>query len=122
MKNKLWHWIRKKCIKHAPIDCLLPWWLLVIKIILFPLDSFYWHMSKSRGYQVMSDSWIIDGVVYPSLELQRILEMHNNVGHYNININIANTDDVSHLYPTSQAAEAEFIAAVKNAGRPKEFR
>lgn len=42
----------------------LPLWLLCVRVVLFPLDTFYWKMSESRGYDYVYDVWRIEGVTY----------------------------------------------------------
>lgn len=41
---------------------MLPQWVMALRFVLFPLDSLYWHLSKSRGYQPESDTWLIEGI------------------------------------------------------------
>jgi len=47
MRNKIWNAVRSK----VPVGMILPWWALVARAILYPLDFFYWRMSQTRGYQ-----------------------------------------------------------------------
>jgi hypothetical protein len=35
-----------------------------VRSVLFPIDSFYWHMNRTRGYQLEYDTWLIQGVRY----------------------------------------------------------
>lgn len=60
MRARIWDWITE----GLPREMLLPRWAIVVRVILFPLDSFYWKMSNGRGYQACSDTWIINGVKY----------------------------------------------------------
>lgn len=41
---------------------MLPQWVIALRFVLFPLDSLYWRLSKSRGYQPASDTWLIEGI------------------------------------------------------------
>lgn len=59
-RNSIWQAIIKK-IKYGRN---LPRWAIFIRCVLFPLDSFFWYMSKSTGYQPFTDTWIIDGEKY----------------------------------------------------------
>ena len=69
MRNRLWMWATKR----LPEGCLLPWWAVVIRAILYPLDFFYWKMSGSRGYQPQTDTWIIEGVRFSRRGLAYLL-------------------------------------------------
>lgn len=60
MRAKIWDWVTK----GLPEEMMLPRWAIVARAMLFPLDFFYWRMSRGRGYQAMSDTWIIEGVRY----------------------------------------------------------
>lgn len=72
IREKIWRWFTAK----HPEGMMLSKYLLIIRAILFPLDFFYWLMSESRGYQPMSDEWIINGVRY-SGEAMRMLARSN---------------------------------------------
>lgn len=52
-----------------PKGSILPWWAVIIWSILFPLKFLYWKMGKRTGYQVLTDTWLIDGITYSSQEL-----------------------------------------------------
>ena len=60
MRKFIW----KLATKNHPEGCILPPHLLMLRSILYPLDWFYWHMSKTRGYQFESDTWNIEGIKY----------------------------------------------------------
>ena len=64
--------------KH-PEGCLLPLWARVVRTILFPLDTFYWKMSKSRGYDIYRDIWIIDNVEYSARSLYLLSHSQNKI-------------------------------------------
>lgn len=68
MRNKLWLF----AIRNHPEGKVLSCKLLFLRAILFPLDSFYWRMSKSRGYNIMNDTWSIYGVVYSNKSLVKL--------------------------------------------------
>ena len=65
MRDTIWKWVRMNLQEGA----LLPWWALTVRAILFPLDFFYWKMSKASGYQAETDTWKINGVIYSSFAL-----------------------------------------------------
>lgn len=60
MKDKLWAFL----ISSVPEGQIMPWWALALRWILYPLDSFYWKMSATRGYQMERNVWLIDGVPF----------------------------------------------------------
>lgn len=68
MRNRIWSWITAS----LPSGMILPWWALTIRAILFPLDAFYWYMSKTRGYQWVEDTWLIEGVRYDASALRQM--------------------------------------------------
>ena len=68
MRDSLW----KLAVSRHPEGMILPRWLLAIRAVLYPLDSFYWLMSKSRGYQWESDTWIVEGVRYTGAALRAL--------------------------------------------------
>lgn len=70
MRDKLWNLAKA----NQPECMLLPRWLLVIRAILYPLDFFYWHMGKTRGYQLESDTWNIYGVCYTGEALRALAD------------------------------------------------
>lgn len=70
MRNKLWE---LATAKHPKCE-ILPCWLLLIRAVLYPLDFFYWRMSKTRGYQLESDTWNINGVRYTGAALRALAE------------------------------------------------
>jgi hypothetical protein len=48
----------------------MPWWALTVRAILYPLDFFYWRMSRATGYQFETDTWIIEGVTWSASALR----------------------------------------------------
>lgn len=70
MRNQLW---KLATAKH-PEGMILTRWLMVVRAVLYPLDSFYWKMSKSRGYQWQSNTWNIHGVRYTDDALRNLAE------------------------------------------------
>lgn len=65
MRDALWRWL----LAGLPEGALLPRWALVARAVLFPLDTFYWHMHRSRGYRLENDTWVIRGVTFSGLAL-----------------------------------------------------
>jgi hypothetical protein len=60
MRNRIWAWATSGLQQGQ----ILPMWALCVRAVLFPLDFFYWRMSKVMGYDWRTDSLIIDGVRY----------------------------------------------------------
>ena len=75
MRHSLWHLARLA----IPAGELLPWWLLVIRAILFPLDFFYWRMSLRQGYQVENNTWLIHGVRYSGNALRSLADAEGEI-------------------------------------------
>lgn len=68
VRHELWGWIRAS----RPACEIIPWWLLLIRFLLFPIDTLYWRLSSSRGYQPDTDTWLIDGVRWSSYAIARL--------------------------------------------------
>lgn len=68
VRDMIWHAVRK----HVPEGMIIPAWALTVRAVLYPLDFFYWRMSRVTGYQWQSDTWLINGVTY-SGEALRLL-------------------------------------------------
>lgn len=66
MREKIWCWVRS----NIPEGAVVPPWMLIVRAVLFPLDFFYWHMNKTRGYQWTNDTWVIGGVTYSAEALR----------------------------------------------------
>lgn len=60
MRDMIWNAVRSR----VPEGMILPWWALTVRAMLYPMDFFYWHMSQTTGYQLQSDTWLINGVAY----------------------------------------------------------
>ena len=68
MRDRVWKFVTRK----QPEGMLLPWWLLTVRAILYPLDFFYWKLSRTRGYQLETDIWHIEGVKYSGAALRAL--------------------------------------------------
>jgi|GEM_PF-6680089 len=60
IRERLWEII---VAKH-PEGVILPWWLMAVKAVLYPMDFIYWKLSRSRGYQFETDIWKIEGMCF----------------------------------------------------------
>jgi hypothetical protein len=70
MKDMIWSAVRSK----VPEGMILPWWALVVRAALYPLDFFYWRLSQARGYQWQNDTWVIEGVTYSGAALRNLAQ------------------------------------------------
>ena len=70
MKDKLFLW----AIRNTSPSAVLPWWATALRAVLYPIDSLYWRLSKTRGYQINCDAWLIFGVYFRSRDLKRLTE------------------------------------------------
>jgi hypothetical protein len=70
MRKIIWKTVRL----NVPEGSILPWWALVIRVILYPIDFIYWRMSQTNGYQFINDTWLIDGVTYSGEALRMLAE------------------------------------------------
>lgn len=59
---------------RVPEGCIMPTWAVVLRWILFPLDSVRWSLSSGGGYQLQSDTWVINGVQYSGAALREIAQ------------------------------------------------
>jgi len=75
VRARLWEWASAR---HSEV-VILPRWLLVIRATLYPLDFFYWKMSKSRGYQWQSNTWNIHGVRYTDEGLRALADARGEI-------------------------------------------
>ena len=75
MRDTIWHLIRS----NLPEGMILPWWALTIRAVLYPLNFFYWRMSREIGYQWQSDTWLINGVTYSGESLRWLAKAQGEV-------------------------------------------
>lgn len=59
IRTLMWMWIRTKTDTDHGI--ILPRWARLCRALLYPIDTFYWKMSKTRGYDWETDTWFIAG-------------------------------------------------------------
>ena len=59
--------------------CVLPWWAITVRAVLFPLRTFYWAMSRREGYQFRTDTWLIEGVEYSGQALVLLADSRGSV-------------------------------------------
>jgi hypothetical protein len=68
LRNKLWQLI----VGHYSEGTILPTHILAIRVLLYPLDSFYWYMSNDRGYDWKTDTWNICGLKVSSGTIKKL--------------------------------------------------
>ena len=68
MRDVIWNAVRSKVTEGM----ILPWWALAVRAVLYPLDFLFWRMSRTRGYQWQSDTWLIEGVTYSGTALRHL--------------------------------------------------
>lgn len=62
-KEMLYRWIAYD-VAGISIGQILPKWLLCIRCLLFPIKFLSAYLRNVEGYQIMSNSWKINGVEY----------------------------------------------------------
>ena len=75
MRNKLWRWFAR----NHPEATILSGRLLIIRSILYPVDTLYWRHSVLTGYQWDRDIWIIEGVKYSGAALRMFAESEGEI-------------------------------------------
>lgn len=75
MRNKIW----KYAIKNYPEGVILTRWLMVVRAILFPLDTFCWRYGSRHGYNPRYDEWRINGIRYTGAALRALAEAQGEI-------------------------------------------
>jgi hypothetical protein len=75
MRYSIW----KFACRSVPEGTILPNWLIALRAMLFPLDLFYWKMSKSRGYDFRTDTWVIHGIRFSGSAMMSIAKAEGQV-------------------------------------------
>lgn len=74
-RRNFWRWVRRSVDEGA----LLPRWAIVVRWILFPMDSAYWHLASTRGYNPLRDTWLIDGMEFTGAAMHALVNSHGQV-------------------------------------------
>lgn len=45
MREAIWVWV----LRGRQEGTLLPWWAMFLRVVLFPLETLYWALSKRRN-------------------------------------------------------------------------
>ena len=98
MRNAIWEFARRN---HPEGQILTPW-LMAVRCMLFPLDMFYWKMSRTRGYNWDSDTWVINGVHYSGAAMRQLANPRGET--YRIE-GVGATITMRTSQPTSEAGE-----------------
>lgn len=67
MRKIILHWL----MRNVPEGQIWPVWALIPRAVLFPLETFYWHMHKTHdGYDWQRDVWRINGCEFSATALK----------------------------------------------------
>ena len=50
--------------RYVSDGCVLPWWALGLRALLFPLEMLGYLLTRANHYDVMADIYVIHGVRY----------------------------------------------------------
>ena len=75
MRFMIWGWFRS----NHPEGAVLPFWLLVVRSLLYPLDFLRWRLGVNTGYQFESDVWVIYDVRYSTRALLMLAKAEGGV-------------------------------------------
>jgi len=64
---------------RVPEGSILPLWALTLRWLLFPLDSAYWALDRTRGYQMRDDVWLIEGLRYTGAAMRMLADANGEV-------------------------------------------
>ena len=62
LREAIWFWVTR----NHPMEEVLKRRHMIARWVLYPLDTFYWAMQRSRGFDVRRNAWEIHGKVYPA--------------------------------------------------------
>lgn len=68
MRYLIWYWFRSRLDEGSR----LPPWAMVVRAILFPLDTWFWSRGLKVGYQWERDVWVIEGIEFSARALHRL--------------------------------------------------
>ena len=57
-RNRLWFW----CIRNHDMGCILPWYLVLARAVIYPVESFQWFVCTNSKYDIRTDTYQIGGV------------------------------------------------------------
>lgn len=60
MRDLIWRFARRN---HKEGE-FLPWYLFALKCVLHPLEFLFYLSGLNNGYQIETDTWIINGITY----------------------------------------------------------
>ena len=75
MRCAIWNWLRS----NHPEGSVLPFRLLIVRSLLYPLDFLRWRLGMNTGYQFESDTWTIYGVRYSAIALLMLAKAEGEV-------------------------------------------
>ena len=62
LREALWFWL----LRNHPKCEILKRRHMIARWVLYPLDTFYWMMQRSRGYDAQRNAWTIGDKIYPA--------------------------------------------------------
>lgn len=75
MRDKLWWFLRSK----YPLGMGLPRWLMFVGALLYPIEFFRRWRYTPRGYDWLTDTWLIAGVYYSGVALRRLSQANGEI-------------------------------------------
>lgn len=75
MRDKFWRF----AVRNHPEGEILTWWLMTLRTILFPLDTFYWRYGSKNGYDLRRNEWNIHGIKYTDEALRALSKSQGEV-------------------------------------------
>lgn len=67
-RERLWIFARRK----HPENEVLTRWLTVVRWVLFPLDTFFWHHHATHGYVWERDTWFMYGAKFSANDMRSL--------------------------------------------------
>ena len=64
LRQRLFQWVKR--VSGVKEGQIIPRHLMPVKFVLFPIRSIRWAMNEGDGYQLMHDTWKINGLEFSS--------------------------------------------------------
>jgi len=71
IRQRFYEWVGFDVFK-LKLGQMLPWYMIALRYVLFPVDTLYWRLSQTRGYQLRSNSWLIEGCHFSNYFFQML--------------------------------------------------
>ena len=69
-RRKLWNNIREDL--GPPEGFVMPWWLLLVYTLFFPLSALKWFLDRSCGFDYLRLTWKIHGIEFSDQLFSRL--------------------------------------------------